>query len=300
MVSMNFGVIICCHNGANYIQSQLESIIRQTVEPNKIFVFDWASTDDTVKLVAKILTGKWSKRTCLIKMTIAPGPGRSFLEAFRYISSKEKSCDYFFISDQDDFWLPTKIEDVFKELCVGDFDAIFHDVTLADEHLKELNQEFYRAPFYKKPVQLDSTVLLLNPVIGMTLCVSSKILKEFSDSHFKLFFNLHDWPLAIFIHFNNYKLRFLNKKLVIYRQHANNILGGKHKIPNISKISNHFQKVSSQLLAYRNNLSFVPQRNLALLWIIFRSRNMTLFLKFAWIFLILFNFRNFGISDGKR
>lgn len=95
-------VLISTYNGENYIEEQLESIESQTYQNIKIFVRDDGSQDGTIKILER-----WeeSGRIILIKGDNI-GYGKSFLKLLEIV----KEGDYWAYCDQDDVWLPNKIQ----------------------------------------------------------------------------------------------------------------------------------------------------------------------------------------------
>lgn len=49
--AFKYDVIVCTFNGASFISSQLESILSQTILPQKIIVSDDGSCDETLSVV---------------------------------------------------------------------------------------------------------------------------------------------------------------------------------------------------------------------------------------------------------
>ena len=102
MMNKQVNVLISAYNGEKYIVDQIESIKNQTYNNIKIFVRDDGSSDKTKNILSK-LNEKGD-------ITYIEGDnikwGRSFMELLR-ISNEG---DYWAFCDQDDIWLPQKIE----------------------------------------------------------------------------------------------------------------------------------------------------------------------------------------------
>lgn len=95
-------------NGEKYVTEQLESIVRQSVRPDEIVISDDRSTDATCSLSARVL-----KRAGIAFKIITNGYSRGFCNNFQ---SALEACsgDVIFLSDQDDFWHPKKVQIVME------------------------------------------------------------------------------------------------------------------------------------------------------------------------------------------
>ena len=101
-------VVMCTCNGASrHLREQLDSIFSQTVLPLEIIVQDDCSTDDTMDVLAEyadrvpdgVAFRVWQNDT-------RQGINRNFFSAMRRTSG-----ELIAVSDQDDIWLPTKLEE---------------------------------------------------------------------------------------------------------------------------------------------------------------------------------------------
>src|SRR5688500_584329 len=52
--TMSVSIALCTYNGARFITEQLESICKQTMQPDEIVVCDDASTDNTLACVQNV------------------------------------------------------------------------------------------------------------------------------------------------------------------------------------------------------------------------------------------------------
>ena len=132
-VCMKISVVIASYNGAPYISEQLRSICTQTLPPHEIIVSDDGSTDNTRDIVHK-----FAKEFDFIDVRFVDNPSphgvdRNFENALRHVSG-----DVVFICDQDDVWLPERIEVMSQAFCGSSPTATFCDSRVVDENLKDL------------------------------------------------------------------------------------------------------------------------------------------------------------------
>ncbi len=130
-------VALITFNGAEYVSEQLQSIFEQTRPPDEIVIYDDGSTDDTLVVIRQVINKL--KKSTLVKIFINErrlGYSQNFSRALSVCSG-----DYVFLSDQDDVWLPKKIEKV-----LGYFEQnpglhlLIHDVDYCKEDLKRIGQ----------------------------------------------------------------------------------------------------------------------------------------------------------------
>lgn len=99
-------VLLATYNGAATLQAQLDSYMAQTVPPSHLMVSDDGSRDDTLAIV-----GRFAAAHPGLRVDVMTGPGRgaghNFLHLLRCLPAE---CGPVLFSDQDDVWLPDKVE----------------------------------------------------------------------------------------------------------------------------------------------------------------------------------------------
>lgn len=103
---MKISVALASYNGARFIEEQLASLAAQTRLPDELVVCDDGSNDGTVDLVDGFAANA-PFRVRLERNSENLGYNRNFEKAVSLCEG-----DVIFISDQDDIWLPEKIETV--------------------------------------------------------------------------------------------------------------------------------------------------------------------------------------------
>ena len=101
-------VVMCTYNGASrHLREQLDSIFAQTVLPLEIVVQDDGSTDDTMAVLQEY-AGKAPEGVAfrIFQNATQQGINRNFFSAMRRAGG-----ELIAVSDQDDIWLPTKLEE---------------------------------------------------------------------------------------------------------------------------------------------------------------------------------------------
>jgi glycosyltransferase involved in cell wall biosynthesis len=102
-VTESVSVALCTHNGARFVEEQLESILAQTVPVREIVLSDDASTDDTVDRARRTV----GDRAVLTVLRNDPplGVTANFERAIRATTG-----DVVVLSDQDDRWRADRVE----------------------------------------------------------------------------------------------------------------------------------------------------------------------------------------------
>ena len=94
------------YNGAEYVVEQLESIRTQSMPVDEVIIHDDRSTDDTVAIVEKYIREHGLERT----WKVSQNP-KNLGYAANFISAvKETVGEYIFFCDQDDIWVPDRVE----------------------------------------------------------------------------------------------------------------------------------------------------------------------------------------------
>ena len=122
-------VLLATHMGRTYLDEQIDSILDQAGADLHIFVSDDGSTDGTLELLAE-------RADADARITILPpetfgAPAPNFFRLLTTIPIAE--YDYVGFADQDDVWMPAKLERHIRLLAEGRADGISSNVTAFSE-----------------------------------------------------------------------------------------------------------------------------------------------------------------------
>ena len=136
-------VCVATHNGERYIKEQLESILSQLSDGDDVVVSDDGSTDSTLQVIdsindnrIKVLHYQQSLSTCHMHKYVCCNFQNALIHA---------KGDYIFLSDQDDIWLPNKVDVCMQYL--QNSDLVIHDFRHIDNNLKVLKSYNYGERF---------------------------------------------------------------------------------------------------------------------------------------------------------
>ena len=217
-------IALCTYNGEKYLKEQLDSFVQQTLSPCELVVCDDSSSDSTIAILEEF------SRT-------APFPVRIFrnehtLGLIKNFSKAASLCrgEYVAFSDQDDIWLPDKLEACFQmikkaELEYGkDIPLLVHsDLCLIDTENHIIAPSCMKVRHVRN-VDIDplKTLLVRNYISGCTSLGNRILLKEslpFPD----VIMNHDGWCALIAA--SRGKILFIQEAKILYRQHASNVTG---------------------------------------------------------------------------
>ncbi len=223
-------ILLSTYNGTEFLEEQLSSLLGQTCKNWNLLVRDDGSTDDTVATLGKLCS---HSRTRLTGKARNLGPCRSF-----ELLLQQSSAPYCMFCDQDDVWLPDKIE---KSLALmhemerrwgNDTPMLVHsDLQVVDRHLHPLSSSFWRHQGIEpEGRERFNRLLVQNVVTGCTVMINAP-LRQLALP-FAAETIMHDWWLALTAAAFG-QIGHLNEPTVLYRQHGGNEVGAKRWGPGL-------------------------------------------------------------------
>ncbi len=103
MKQTNVTVLLSTYNGGRYLAEQLDSILCQTHENLTVLARDDGSADDTLEILSA-----YAARDARVRFFAGENVG--FLNSFFMLLERADAGGYLAFSDQDDVWLPDKLE----------------------------------------------------------------------------------------------------------------------------------------------------------------------------------------------
>ena len=204
-------VVVATYNGATYLPAQLESIVQQTYKPSQIIIVDDASLDDTLQVANNFAAHH--PEVMVVQNETRLG----------YIKNFEKgmllaNANYIALSDQDDIWMPNKIEVLIH--AIGDQMLAYSDSELIDANGQLLNQKMSSI---KNQLAYHTPIMY---AIGAWAPGHALLFKKELVDKAAPFPTLvtHDFWLG-FVATCYSKVVYVNEPLVHYRQHTQNAIG---------------------------------------------------------------------------
>ena len=127
-------VVVATFNGARFVREQLDSLARQTLRPCELIIADDGSSDETLSIVSQFRnTAPFP--VIVLRNERRLGYGENFLSAARTATGT-----YLAFCDQDDIWMPNKLEAAVAELSTQDIDLHVHTAAVIDDSGAEIGR----------------------------------------------------------------------------------------------------------------------------------------------------------------
>lgn len=196
-------VCLACYNGGKFIAEQVKSILA-SARVSELLVSDDGSTDDTAQVLAAIADPR---------MKLLRGPGRGAAANFEFLLG-QASGQVIFLSDQDDVWLPGKVDAMLRALERADL--VVCDCAVVDSQLAVIAPSFFKARG-SGPGLLKN--LWRNSFLGCCMAFRREILAYVLP--FPARVPMHDWWIGLMAS-RKARVLFLDEILTLYRRHGGN------------------------------------------------------------------------------
>ncbi len=200
-------VIIPTYNSSKYINECIESALNQTIKPLEIIVVDDGSTDDTESILKEYI-GQ-NKITYIKKENGGPASARN-----KGVSLA--NGDYIAFLDADDIWTKTKLEEQLIMAVTKNADIVHTGRFFISEN-KQQKKDTIRIK--------DSLSYLIknNYIVNSSVLIKKEIIKKYMFSELGDMFAVEDYFLWLNLKSLVYKFIHIDKPLVGYRIHKNQI-----------------------------------------------------------------------------
>ena len=209
MNSPLISIIVCTYNGERFLEEQLQSIFNQTYTNLEIIIADDRSSDGTI-LILKRYEGIPNVKIHYNEKNLG------FIKNFE-LAATLATGDYIAFSDQDDIWLPHKIEKLLS--AIKGYSLVYSNSILINEKGESLNKKL--SDFRKMKTEITNSIgfAFFNVVSGHTMMMSKELLKWVLPLPDILY---HDWWIAA--HATNLKgVKYVDEALTLYRQHPKTV-----------------------------------------------------------------------------
>ncbi len=195
-------ICLATYNGSAYIEAQLRSIFEQLSQKDEIVVADDGSTDDTIAIIDAMGDPRirW----------VAQGGRLGVVKNFER-SVSAASGEYIFLCDQDDVWLPGKID-----CCIAALHShllVVTDCKVVDSELNEIAPSFFRLRNSGSGLLHN---LWKNSYLGCCMAFRRELLNYALP--FPQGIPMHDMWLGMIAETHG-SVSFLPKPLSLYRRH---------------------------------------------------------------------------------
>lgn len=224
-MSEQVDVLLATFQGAKYLEEQLESILTQTHPQLHLWIRDDGSTDQTTSILQK-WAQTYPQKITLLSSNEHLGVKGNFSELM-----KLSQAPYIMFADQDDEWLPNKVEISLNQLKAMERQYGFHlpllvhtDLKVVNENLEEISPSFWRYAGLNPDQTSLNRLLSQNVITGCTMLMN-RALVDYAYPIPKEAV-MHDWWIALIASCFGH-IQFVDHPTILYRQHETNDTGAK-------------------------------------------------------------------------
>lgn len=242
---MRNSLVLATYNGERFIQKQLHSILMQSISFDEVIIVDDTSKDNTVKIVEDFIREHKLENWVLYKNSENLGYRGNFKKGLQLAIG-----DIIYLCDQDDIWLPNKVEQMSSIMCKEEIKLLASSFTFIDEEDKSfiikkvvanksnnnlLDMKVETLELVEVPLSL---IIRKNFSQGCCMAIKKEIISDFLQcSQGRM---PHDWELALLAASKN-GCYFLNIPLIQYRIHNENAIGLDFVIENKKQQTTNFR-----------------------------------------------------------
>ena len=218
-------ILLATYNGAPYLKEQLDSLMAQTRQDWHLYVHDDGSRDATLTIVNDY-ANRYPGKVTILDYPSTGGACSNFLSLM-----EKTDASYYMFCDQDDVWLPEKIELSMREMERAEREhpekavVVHTDLRVVTEKLSTLSESMWEhAGIYPQYVKTfaDSgghTAI----ATGCTMLFNDEAKRCCNVASDKTL--MHDSWVCLCVLSRGGVLRGVKEKTVLYRQHGSNTLG---------------------------------------------------------------------------
>ena len=245
---MKVSVAMAVYNGEKYLREQIDSILCQLSDKDELVVSYDESTDAS-KAILDDYVNK-DKRVKVYKNPYHPGVVKNFQNALEHTTG-----DIVFFSDQDDVWLPGKVELVMKEFADPKIAVVFHDSYPTDANLKILKDSTIKGRGGYRETTLGNLFRLC--YIGC--CMAFRAEYKSVILPIPTIYRSHDWWTGCLLGCGKTKMKAIRKPLIYHRMHGNNVTPEKRP-PLSYQIQVRWIIIKNIILRYKRKVAIDKQR----------------------------------------
>lgn len=172
----NVDILMATYNGEKYLHKQINSLLAQTYSNIKIIIRDDGSTDSTVKILKEYQSNNSDKIQIIEDNLGNLGVTQNFNQLVKY-----STADFIAFCDQDDIWLPEKIEKSIyymnehlktskKSICFT-----YSDMKIIDKYDVLTHHSFWKLAYLHPKYFTFNRLLMQNIPHGCTILMTKKL-----------------------------------------------------------------------------------------------------------------------------
>lgn len=224
MAQPAISICMATYNGEQFLKPQLESILAQSNQDWQLLIRDDGSDDNTMRIVEDYAERLPGKIRLVTDNGSRLGASLNFGKLLEYADT-----EYIMFSDQDDIWLPNKIEMTLNamkatERIYPDKPILIHtDLQVMDSELNTIANSMwsYQKLFPEAGDDLNR-IMAQNVVTGCTVMINKRARAVSIPVPGEAI--MYDWWLALNV-CRHGKIVYVSIPSILYRQHSRNWIG---------------------------------------------------------------------------
>ena len=278
------GIVLATYNGEKYLSQMLDSLLAQTRPADFIVAVDDGSTDNTASILESY---KDRLPLQIARFPHNQGHRAAFAKSLELAQPQLDDNDMIALADQDDIWLPQKLQILEETLQQTDANLVFGDAQVIDGKGKIIGESWRQISSVPENLSLRAILTGYTNVTGCMTIFRAKLLKQILPIPEQV--AVHDQWITFCASIeapNDKGVKSISTPVIQYRIHGENAIGlgqshtwtGNLKLnlqwakmilttPHFEKLSSSNQEFIKRYIAYVKDLlckPFIPQY---LVWI---------------------------------
>jgi glycosyltransferase involved in cell wall biosynthesis len=253
-------ILLCTYNGARFLEEQLDSLESQTHQNWVVIASDDGSTDQTLEILQQY-QAKWP----FGKLTIRNGPQKGFCQNFLSLACDPQiKADYYAFCDQDDVWLPAKLEVALANIIANQSVDVPYLYCGRTKYVTENLKPCGISPLFVFPPSFRNA--LVQSIAGGNTMVFNLSAKNLIEKVGVVDVPSHDWWLYQLISGVEGDVFYDRMPYLLYRQHEFTLVGGNSSFPaKIERVwmllQGRFKNWNTQNIAALNQIKYLLVKN---------------------------------------
>lgn len=224
MKEETIAILLATYNGERYLREQIDSLYAQTRKDWTLYVHDDGSTDGTRSILEEYAREK--DNFVILDYPSQKGASNNFFSLLRRVDA-----DYYFFADQDDQWLPRKIEKTMNRMRqveaahAGVPVLVCCDACVTDESLQVTSPSLWQQAGTHPEFLTTFDESAATPfVTGCTMVVNQEAKRRLLWDKIA-YATMHDAFITLCVLKSGGVVSPVFESLMYYRQHGDNTLG---------------------------------------------------------------------------
>lgn len=213
-------IILATYNGEKYLSKMLESLVVQNRPADFIIAVDDGSKDSSVQILEKF------KDRLPLQITVSPqnqGHRAAFSKALQLAEHQLADNDLIALADQDDIWLPNKLQILEDSLKDCEQDLVFGDAQVIDGDGRITHESWRAQALIQNKISMEQQIAGINNVTGCLCLFRASLLPKIMPIPEGV--TVHDRWIAMMAQKNG-GVKSIDQAVIQYRIHGENAVGG--------------------------------------------------------------------------